>query len=442
VSDSGSEEETYSLMFSSLRHPARRKILRMLSDDAMTFSKMLEELAIPSSHLTYHLENLGELVLKDKDGKYKLSSFGKASVAMMKGAEEVPNGKLKRFSTLPFRWKSIFAIFAVSIVLLASVSYIEFASMNNMNNDLSKMRADYATVQAQNRQLLSWSPSNNLATVIIKDVIQIDISKYPQTILEGNTAQIRTDMGSVIEEVFTYKIANSLSSFDLSLRFRDGHFSQFVLTQVEGYPNYPLIYTQPQSGDILQATRDLITRYKSVTNDTYLDQAAALLAVANETGSDQTLGNIKLSLSIFGANSEALLMYTENGADFKAKSLDVKLANYVVTSFSDDWFLFNVGSTQVNVSQDQAILVAKNAAKTFSWNTNGSQVTNFQVLDNPIFAVFYPHPKTGYLTLYPYWVVTLYLDKTYPGGVNQISVGIWADTGKVEAITLGGQSTA
>ena len=259
MSDSGTEEETYSLMFSSLRHPARRKILRMLSENTMTFSKMLEELAIPSSHLTYHLENLGELVLKDKDGKYKLSSFGIASVAMMKGAEEVPNGKLKSFSTLPLRWKSIFAIFAISIVLLASISYVEFASMNSMNNDLGKLKVDYATVQSQNTQLLQWSPSNNLATVIIKDVIQIDISKYPQTILESDTAQIRTDMGSVIEEVFTYKIANTQSSFDLTLTFRNGHFWQFVLTQEEGYPNYPLIYTQPQSGDILQATRDLIT---------------------------------------------------------------------------------------------------------------------------------------------------------------------------------------
>ncbi|HTY75743.1 MAG TPA: winged helix-turn-helix domain-containing protein [Candidatus Nanoarchaeia archaeon] len=439
MSDSGSEEETYSLMFSSLRHPARRKILRMLSEKTMTFSQMLEELAIPSSHLTYHLENLGELVLKDKDGKYKLSSFGKASVAMMKGAEEVPNGKSSRFSNFPLRWKAIFAIFAIGIVLLASISYVEFASMNNLNNDYNKLSADYNSVQAQNQQILSWSPSNNLATVIIKDVIQIDVSKYPQTILESNTAQIRTDLGGVIEEIFTYKIANTQSSFDLTLTFRNGHFWQFVLTQEEGYPNYPMIYTQPQSGDILQATKDLINRYKSVDNDTYLDQAAELLAVSNETANDQTLGNTKLSLSIFGANSEAMLMYTENGTDFKAKSLHVVLANYVVTSFTDDWFLYNVGSTQVNVSQDQAILIAKNAAKTFSWNANGTQVTNFQILDNPISVIFYPHPKTGYLTLYPYWVVTLYLDKAYPGDVNQLSVGIWADTGKVEAITLGGQ---
>ncbi len=40
---SGSEEETYSIMFSSLRHPARRKILRLLSERKMTFSQMLDE---------------------------------------------------------------------------------------------------------------------------------------------------------------------------------------------------------------------------------------------------------------------------------------------------------------------------------------------------------------------------------------------------------------
>jgi hypothetical protein len=38
------------------------------------------------------------------------------------------------------------------------------------------------------------------------------------------------------------------------------------------------------------------------------------------------------------------------------------------------------------------------------------------------------------LTLYPYWYVTLYLDKTYPGGVSEIGVGVWADTGQVASI--------
>jgi hypothetical protein len=63
---------------------------------------------------------LGELVIKDADGKYKLSSFGNASVSMMKGAEEVPDVQAKRFKTLPLRWKSLYAVFIIAIILLAA----------------------------------------------------------------------------------------------------------------------------------------------------------------------------------------------------------------------------------------------------------------------------------------------------------------------------------
>jgi hypothetical protein len=82
------EEETYSLIFSSLKHPIRRKILRMLRDSELTFSQILEILSIDSGHLSYHLENLGDLVTHSSDGKYKLSSFGMAAVKLMSGVEE------------------------------------------------------------------------------------------------------------------------------------------------------------------------------------------------------------------------------------------------------------------------------------------------------------------------------------------------------------------
>ena len=68
------EDETYSTMFSSLKHPARRKILRMLAEKPKTFSQILDELGISSSHLTYHLENLGELVSKIENGVFKSMS--------------------------------------------------------------------------------------------------------------------------------------------------------------------------------------------------------------------------------------------------------------------------------------------------------------------------------------------------------------------------------
>src|SRR4030042_1164835 len=99
---------------------------------------------------------------------------------------------------------------------------------------------------------------------------------------------------------------------------------------------------------------------------------------------------------------------------------DTELLLMILTEFSDDWLLFKVGSTQIDVSKEQAVLIAKNAAKSYSWTVSGTKVSNFQILDNPVSAHFYPKPgDSDIFTLYPYWYVTFYLDTTYPGGVSQ-----------------------
>ena len=99
MSDSG--EETYSTMFTSLKHPARRKILRMLAEKPKNFSRILEELGISSSHLTYHLENLGELVTKMDDVKYRLSTFGKAAVLTIRAWKRRLTSSQSTFSPCP-----------------------------------------------------------------------------------------------------------------------------------------------------------------------------------------------------------------------------------------------------------------------------------------------------------------------------------------------------
>ena len=100
VSVPESKEEIYSIMFSSLKHPVRRKILRILADKSLAFSELLELLGISSSNLTYHLENLGELVSKNETGVYRLSTFGQAAVGTMKIVEAAPQVQPKKFTTL------------------------------------------------------------------------------------------------------------------------------------------------------------------------------------------------------------------------------------------------------------------------------------------------------------------------------------------------------
>jgi DNA-binding transcriptional ArsR family regulator len=419
-------EETYSTMFSSLRHPARRKILRMLAERSMTFSQMLDVLEIPGSHLTYHLENLGELVVKMEDGKYKLSSVGEACCSIMKSAEDAPNIQTKQFSLLPLRWKTLFTVFIIAIVLLASMSCIQYAFFNQLSTD-------YGLLKDELERVKSWSTSANKGIDIIRDVFQINIAKYQLTLL-SHTVEDRSDLGGAVEEILKYSLTTSESKIDLVLRFRNNHFSLYQLTLIEGVLPFDPSYIQPQSTDILEATRSLIERYKSISSDPYLEEISTLLASANETNNEQTLGNTKLKVTIYGDNAEVLLMYTANGYDNPTKRLRLLFQKNVLQELSDDWFLYTVSDAQVNISKELAIQIARNAAKNFQWNADGVTVSNFNVLAEPVSAVFFPHPRTESLVLVPYWFVTLYLDTEYPGRVNSITVGVWADNGEVANI--------
>jgi DNA-binding transcriptional ArsR family regulator len=419
-------EETYSTMFSSLRHPARRKILKMLSERSMTFSQMLEELEIPGSHLTYHLENLGELIVKMEDGKYKLSSVGEACCSIMRSAEDVPNIQTKQFWLLPLRWKTLFTVFIIVIVLLASMSCIQYASFNQLSTD-------YGLLKDELERVKSWSTSANKGIDIIRDVFQLNIAKYQLTLL-SHTVEDRSDLDGAIEEILKYSLTTSESKIDLVLRFRNNHFSLYQLTLIEGVLPFDPSYIQPQSTDILEATRSLIERYKSISSDLYLEEISTLLSSANETNNEQTLGNTKLKVTIYGDNAEVLLMYTANGYDNPTKRLRLIFQKNVLQELSDDWFLYTVSDAQVNISKELAIQIARNAAKNFQWNADGVTVSNFNVLAEPVSAVFFPHPRTESLVLVPYWFITLYLDKEYAGGVNSITVGVWADNGEVANI--------
>ena len=427
---SGSTEETYSAMFSSLRHPARRKILRMLSEKEMTFSQMLDELEIPGSHLTYHLENLGELIVKMEDGKYKLSSVGEASYSIMRGAEEAPNSQTRKFSVLPLRWKTLVIVFIISITLLASISCVQYYSLNQLSDNYELLKADLEKAKLQNQQIISWSSAER-AINIIRDVVQIDTTKYQTTLLR-DTIENRSDLDSVVEEILQYSLTTSDSKIDLVLRFRNDHFSLCQISLIEGIPPFDPIYIQPQPTGVLEAARGIIERYRSVSSDPYLDDMSTLLGSANEVNTELTLGNVKLKATVYGDNAEVILMYTANGFDYSTKRIRLVFQQHVLEELSDDWFLYEVSDAQVSVTRGQAIQIARNTAQNFEWTADGTQVTDFNIVADS--AVFVPHPRTESLTLVPYWFVTLYLDKEYPGGVNSITVGVWADSGEVANI--------
>lgn len=423
-----SEEEIYSIMFSSLKHPARRKILRMLAEKPMTFSQMLEAIGVSSSHLTYHLENLGELLSKADNGKYRLSTFGEAAVNTMKIVEEAPAVRSRYGLPLSLRWRSILAVLIIAVVLLASFSYVQYASLSQLSDDNKLLQSRYD-------QLLSWSASTDDAIAFLQNVIQLDTGEYQATLLR-DTMEQRSDLGGVAEEILSYSLTNSESQIDVILRFRNQKLSQYRAL-FEGSP----FYSQPQPYTLLDAARGVLERLNSFEDTAYLQKMLEMLDQVEETENAEVVeDNVKLTASISGRNAELIWQYTENGVDFSPKSLSLIFESGVLKELSDGWFLFTIETATVTVStEQQAIAIARNAVEDFTWTVDSVKVSGFTVLEEPVLAVFHPTLRSGDLALVPYWEVTLYLDKVYTGGVNRIGVGVWADNGEVRRIrTLSG----
>ena len=110
----------------SLKHPVRRKILRILDVEPSTFTQILQQINIESAHLSYHLESLGDLITKVDDGKYTLSEIGRAATSAMKRVEEPKEQATLKPERMPKRLRmarsaSLFLILFGIAMLLTSL---------------------------------------------------------------------------------------------------------------------------------------------------------------------------------------------------------------------------------------------------------------------------------------------------------------------------------
>ena len=376
------KEEIYSTMFSSLKHPARRKILRILADKPMTFSEMLELLGVSSPNLTYHLESLGELVTKEENGVYRLSTFGLASVSTMKIVEEAPEVQPKKRLSLSLRWKTILAVLLIGLIVFASMTALQYSALNQASSERDLFQSKY-------NQLLSWSATTDNAINFLQNVAQIDASKYQATLL-SRTVEHRADLGGAVEEIMRYSLTSSDSKMDVVFRFRNNHLSRYQIILLEGSP----IYSQAQPYSVLDTAKNLLGRLKTYEETSYLGNMSSLLALVNSMDSMEIKeGNIKLNVTVSGDNARVLMMYTENGIDYSPKSLSLIFENRVLKELTDGWFLFTIGSTTVNISSDRAVELARNTLNGYTWNANGETVSNFKVLSEPVSVIFTQTPK-------------------------------------------------
>jgi hypothetical protein len=364
------------------------------------------------------------------DGRYKLSTFGRAATLAMRGVEETPEIKPKHLLSLPTRWQPIVAMLTIAIIILASVAYIQNNSLNQLSEAQNLLEFEVARLSNENDRLLSWNMHTDIAESFLRDVVQLDLTKY-HVALVSNTLESRSDLGGITEEILKYSLTSNESSLDMSFRFRNQTLSLYRMNILEGLP----IYSQAQPTNVMHLTYDLITRYQTFTGASYLGEMRSVLETINQITDDAetTIGNMKLQMSREGADTEIRWLYTTNGIDFPTKGILLSFEGNSLEELTDGYYLYQIGNTKLNISEDEAVAIAREHVKSVTWTADGELVKNFVVLQEPVETRLWPHPRDP-LELVPYWYVTLHLDKVYPGNIDSIGLGIWADTGIVSGV--------
>jgi hypothetical protein len=402
----------------------------MLSGKPKNFSRILEEMGISSSHLTYHLENLGDLVTKMDDGRYRLSTFGKAAVLTMKGVEESPDNRTKN-GVGPLKWQAIISILLIAVVVLAGLSVTQIMAVNDLASENEELTSDFEQLSINHARLLSWGISTENVVSFLQEVVQLDTAKYYAE-LERNSIEYREVLGGISEWLMTYRLKSAESELVIDFRFRNNTLSRYRLDVIEGSP----IYWQSQPTDALELAEGILSRYKTYAGVSYLDQMKDILQTVNTPQNvEDVFGDVKFVLATEGNDAEITWTYTAAGIDFQSKGVSLSIDNGVLEELTDGWFLFNVGSTEINISEGEAMQIALQRLDDFSWTSiiDGQfvEVDDYVVLEEPRVVQLLPHSRDEPLELVPYYYITFYLNKVYPDNINSIGVGIWADTGEV-----------
>jgi hypothetical protein len=269
------------------------------------------------------------------------------------------------------------------------------------------------------------------AIAFLTDVAGLDMAKYVVTLVY-DIVEYPSSLGGLAEESVKYALESNESKIDANYIFRNDTLSYCHLTVLKG----SLLYAQPPSENVLDTAKNIFQRYQNYSGTTDRQTMLNMLNTVTEMNTVKTAGNVKLEASGNSESASFKWFYTSNGIDFTRKGMHLKFENGAFTYFFDTWNLYTIGSDSLNVSEEEAISIARETVpKNYSyqvtlWNGTVVDVTGVNVVDEPIRAELLIGAKEP-LTLHPYWVVHLYFDKVYLSNFYGWEVSIWADTGEV-----------
>jgi hypothetical protein len=273
------------------------------------------------------------------------------------------------------------------------------------------------------------------ALAFIENVLPIDSSQYNITFRPPFSSNFSHSEGLKIIGSESLIETYSLESKDSSLTFICSFYEE-ALYQCQLGADKGSIITDQSYANITEAAKSFLEKYQAYSSLNSTEMIAILSNVDPTQNPTVISGDLKLTVThkdltgtAFGDSINFRWVHITNGCEYLL--IDLAFKDGVFSGFIDHRPRYTVGDTAVNISKAQAVTIAMEAIKNYSYKMSDDWVvTGFNVTENRITANLMPTVKEGNV-LYPAWSVTLPLNGTWPGSVTELLVGIWAGTGEV-----------
>jgi len=277
---------------------------------------------------------------------------------------------------------------------------------------------------------------------VLEEVVGLDIARY-STDLEFYAQAPFLYFEVLPQEDVKYILESNESKLTVISAFVTGKLRSMKIYVNDGSP----LTTKPATTPIEMA-KDFLEKYQTYSDASYYSTMRSMLDnLEGDKNITKTSENIKLEVTVTKSYTSFRWKYVFNGVEAPSKCVVVEFENGFLDYFIDKWSLCTIGSTDLNISEEEAIEIAMNAAENYSWNLSMSgdnppvTVTEFNITgvsETTLSFGNYPTKNESRggdpLILYPGWRVKLYFDKLYPGNVYGLDIGVWADTGEVNDI--------
>ncbi|MGD0029180.1 MAG: hypothetical protein ABSC91_09600 [Candidatus Bathyarchaeia archaeon] len=230
--------------------------------------------------------------------------------------------------------------------------------------------------------------------------------------------------------VLTGMIGNNYGKADVAFTFVDGNFWFYDLHML-----YGSLSPSPSEESLNDSLSTLVSRVnecRSLFNASYWSDFAQLAVAALQTQL-LSIKNENFSLEIENETTFLATCYAEIDGQYTSlsRSLQVYMSNTgVVTGLIDNMMVDHVATTNVTVSDDQAIAIADPYIETYA-QQSGQQVTSINATFR--YQTDIEEQRGDSFAVYPQWVVEASYDKPNAYNATGYGVIIWADSGEVSS---------